>query len=202
VKHETHVVAGERQDPRGFFYGHDSERLDHPGIANDAMTDGADACKAATEIASNRGRSHSRWIHHQLPARCQSRLERFENNRPALHANVTRFHRYNFIEAGHIEEHTTFEGHRLPIVARTTAPNGQWNSMLDGCRHHGGDFLLALRLNHNFRHAILKLGGKHRAVPVKVVGFLANFTLINRRADSANVVAKLLDEHLTCHLVL
>src|SRR5712691_2164002 len=68
VKNETHVVAGEHQDPRGFFYGHDSERLDDPRIANDAMTDGADACKAATEIASDRGRSHGRWIHHQLLA--------------------------------------------------------------------------------------------------------------------------------------
>jgi hypothetical protein len=137
-----------------------------------------------------------------LLARCQSRLERFVNNRPALHANAARFHRGNFVETGHVEEHATFEGHRLPVVARTSAPQGQWNSMLDGCRHHGGDFLLALRLNHNVRHAILKLRGEHRAVPVKVVGLLANFTLINRRADSADVVAKLLDERLTCHLVL
>ena len=74
--------------------------------------------------------------------------------------------------------------------------------MLDGGRDHGGDFLLAPRLNHNVRHAILKLRGQHRAVPVKVVGLLAQLTLINRRTDIADVLAKLFDERLTCHLVL
>src|SRR5215475_4595919 len=74
--------------------------------------------------------------------------------------------------------------------------------MSDGSSHHGGDVLLAARPNHHVRHAILKLGGQHRAVPVKVVGFLPNFTRIDRRADRADVAAKLLDEHLTCHLLL
>ena len=74
--------------------------------------------------------------------------------------------------------------------------------MLDGCPHDRGDFLLALRPNHDVRHAILELWGKHRAIPVKVVGFLANFTCINRRADMADVAAEFLNEHLACHLVL
>src|SRR5262249_30087498 len=45
VKNETHVVAGERQNPRGLLDGHNSNRLDHSGIANDAVTDGANARK-------------------------------------------------------------------------------------------------------------------------------------------------------------
>src|ERR1700751_1564119 len=65
VKNETHVVAGERQNPRRLLDGHNSNGLDHSGIANDAVTDGADARKAATEITSDRGRSHGRSIHHQ-----------------------------------------------------------------------------------------------------------------------------------------
>ncbi len=165
------------------------------------MANRADAGKTATEIASNRGRAHGRRIHHQLLARCQRRLERFANHRPALDANVAAFDRDHFVEAGHVEEHTAFERYRLPVVARAAAPQRQWHSMPDGCRHHGGDFLLALRPNHDVRHAILELGGQHRAIPVEVVGLLANFTRVNRRADSADVAAELLDERLTCHLV-
>ena len=125
VKNEPRIVAGERHDARGFLYGHDSEQLDHPGIADDPMANGADARKAACEIASDCGRSHGRGVHHQLLARCQGCLERFENNRPALHANVTALDRDHFVEAGHVEEHTAFERHRLPVVARTTAPQRQ-----------------------------------------------------------------------------
>src|SRR5258707_166148 len=129
------------------------------------------------------------------------RLERLANPRPALDANVAAFDRDHFVEAGHVEEHTAFERYRLPVVARAAAPQRQWHWMPDGCRHHGGDFLLALRPNHDVRHAILELGGQHRAIPVEVVGLLANFTRVNRRADSADVAAELLDERLTCHLV-
>src|SRR5262252_9427366 len=202
VKNETHVVAGERQNPRGFLDGHNSNRLDHSGIANDAVTDGANARKAATEITSDRGRSHGRRIHHQLLARCQSRCERCANNCPGLHANAAGFHRRDLVEAGHVNEHAPFEGYRLPVVARTTAPNGQWNSILDGCHYHSCDFLLAPRLNHDIRQAILKLRGKHRAVPVKVVGLLAYMALINGRTDIADVLAKLLDKRSTCHSIL
>src|SRR5260221_4566032 len=106
---------------------------------------------------------------------------------PGWQVNVPAFHRRDFVEAGHVNEHAPFEGHRLPVVARTTAPNRQWNSMLDGRHDHNGDFLLAPRLNHDVRQAILKLRGKHRAVPVKVVGLLAQLTLINRRTDIAHV---------------
>src|SRR5262249_31360748 len=97
--------------------------------------------------------------------------------------------------------HPAFERHRLPVVAGAAAAKGQRNSMPDGRPHHGGDLLLALRPHHDVRHAILKLRGKHRAVPVEVVGLLANLALVDRRADGANVVAKLLDERLSCHLV-
>src|SRR5262245_1200130 len=41
VTNETHVVAGERQNPRGLLDGRNSKSLDHSGIANDAVTDGA-----------------------------------------------------------------------------------------------------------------------------------------------------------------
>src|ERR1700730_5633826 len=68
VKNETHVVAGERQNPRGLLDRHNSNRLDHYGIENADVTDGDNGRKAATEIASDRGRSHGRRIHHQLLA--------------------------------------------------------------------------------------------------------------------------------------
>src|SRR5215468_6510790 len=202
VKNETHVVARERQNSRRLLDGHNSNGLDHSGIANDAVTVLVYKQKTASEITSDRGRSHGRRIHHQLLARCQSRFERCANNCPGLHANAAGFHRRDLVEAGHVNEHAPFEGYRLPVVARPTAPNGQWNSMLDGCHYHSGDFLLAPRLNHDVRQAILKLRGKHRAVPVKVVGLLASLTLINRRTDIADVLAKLLDQRSTCHFVL
>src|SRR5207302_10122179 len=109
---------------------------------------------------------------------------------------------YDFVEGRHVNDNAPFERHRLPIVARTAAPNGQGNSTFDGRRDHGGDFLLAPRLDHNVRHAVLELRGKHRAVPVKVMRLLAQLTLINSRTDTADVVAKLLDERLTCHFGL
>src|SRR5262249_2132720 len=128
--------------------------------------------------------------------------ERFANDRPALHANVAPFPRDHFVKPGHVEEHTAFERHRLPVIARAAAPQRQWNFVPDGCRHHRGDFLLTLGADHDVGHAILELRRKHRAVPVKVVGLLANFARINARADIANIVSELLDEPVTCHLVL
>jgi hypothetical protein len=74
--------------------------------------------------------------------------------------------------------------------------------MPDGRRDHGGDVLLAPRLHHHVRQAILQLRGQHRAVPVEVVRFLAQLTLIDRRTDVADIPAKLLDERLTCHFDL
>src|SRR5205807_2576094 len=37
VKDEPDVLAGKRNDTWLLFYGHDPERLDHPGVANDPV---------------------------------------------------------------------------------------------------------------------------------------------------------------------
>src|SRR5262249_41157234 len=105
------------------------------------------------------------------------------------------------INARHVNQHAPFEGDRLPVIARATAPNGQWNSMFDRRRYHGSDFLLAPRLNDNVRHAMLQLRRKHGAVPMKIVRLLADLSLVNRRIDIADVPTKLRDMHLICHTV-
>jgi hypothetical protein len=48
---------------------------------------------------------------------------------------------------------------------------------------------------------LLELRGKHWAVLVKVVGFLTDLALIDRRTDIADVLAKLLDERGTGHCI-
>ena len=121
VKYKTHIIARESENARILFDRHDLQRLDHARIANDAVTNGADARKAAAEIAADGRNLHGRGIHHELLSARQRGRERRLNEGSRLHADSAGFHPNNPVVTGHVETMPPLSGTRLTIISRTAA---------------------------------------------------------------------------------
>jgi len=88
-----------------------------------------------------------RRVHHQLLPGCERRGERARNQGAGLHANAARFHRDDFVVAGHVEHNAAFERHRLAVVSGAAAPHRHRDAPpRRGCGD-GLDLFLGLRLH-------------------------------------------------------
>ena len=191
VEHELHIIAGEREDARALLHGHHFERLDHAGVADDAVPHRADAGEAAAEVAADGGDLHGRRIHHQLLAALERRLERGLDEGAGLDPDAAGLDRNHLVVAGHVEDDAALQRHRLAVVARAAAADGQRHAVAHGRGDDAGDFRFTARLDHDVGAAVLQMLGEDGAIPIEVAGLLPQLSFLRARRDVADVLPEL-----------
>ena len=170
--HLLDLVAHQFDDARLALHRHHAGAQQVASVTQNAVAERTDATETTRDEAADGGHMPGRWPHAQrLSGLARGHVD-VVHACTGFHADAALREVEHTAHLRHVEHDAAFKRHALPVVAGAASAHGDRQLPLGGHRCGLAHVVFGADLHDQIGHAVCKLCGEDRAVPVEVLGQL------------------------------